>query len=57
MALYFSRDLITVFRGTAFHDALESLFQKVKTTLPPESLVDLEQVERTLSVGIKPYKD
>src|SRR5512139_3999710 len=25
MALYFSRDLIKVFRGTVFHDALESL--------------------------------
>jgi predicted DNA-binding transcriptional regulator YafY len=57
MALYFSRDLIKVFRGTAFHDALESLFQKVKTTLPPESLAYLEQVEQTLCVGIKPYKD
>jgi len=57
MALYFSRDLIKVFRGTAFHDALESLFQKVKTTLPPESLAYLEQVEQTLFVGIKPYKD
>jgi len=29
----------------------------VKTTLPPESLAYLEQVEQTLFVGIKPYKD
>jgi predicted DNA-binding transcriptional regulator YafY len=57
MALYFSRDLIKVFRGTAFYDALESLFQKVKTTLPPESLAYLEKVEQTLFIGIKPYKD
>jgi predicted DNA-binding transcriptional regulator YafY len=57
MALYFSRDLIKVFRGTAFYDALESLFRKVKTTLPPESLAYLEKVEQTLFIGIKPYKD
>jgi predicted DNA-binding transcriptional regulator YafY len=57
MALYFSRDMVKVFRGTAFHDALESLFQKVKITLPPESLAYLDQVEQTLLIGIKPYKD
>jgi predicted DNA-binding transcriptional regulator YafY len=57
MSLYFSRDLIKVFRGTVFYDSLESLFQKIKTTLPPESLAYLDRVEQTLHIGLKPYKD
>ncbi|MGM0665644.1 MAG: helix-turn-helix transcriptional regulator [Thermodesulfobacteriota bacterium] len=57
MALYFGRDMLRVFQGTAFHDSLESLFQKVRTTLPPESVKYLNSVEQTLHVGIKPYKD
>jgi len=57
MALYFSRDLISVFRGTVFYESLESLFQKIKTTLPPESLAYMDQVEQSLYIGFKPYKD
>jgi predicted DNA-binding transcriptional regulator YafY len=56
MALYFSLDMLKVFKETAFHDSLESLFKKVKTTLPPESVKYLGRVEQTLHVGIKPYK-
>jgi len=57
MALYFSRDLISVFKGTVFFDSLETLFQKIKTTLPPESLAYLDNVEQTLYIGLKPHKD
>jgi predicted DNA-binding transcriptional regulator YafY len=57
MALYFSRDLISVFKGTVFYDSLESLFAKIKTTLPPESLAYLDDVEQTLYIGFKPHKD
>jgi predicted DNA-binding transcriptional regulator YafY len=57
MALYFTRDMMKVFKGTVFNDSLESLFQKVKTTLPPESIKYLKTVEQTLQVAIKPYKD
>ena len=38
MALYFSRDMLKVFKDTHFHDSLESLFKKVKATLPKKSL-------------------
>lgn len=41
---------------TAFYDSLESLFQKVKTTLPPESIKYLKNVEQTLHLSMKPYK-
>jgi predicted DNA-binding transcriptional regulator YafY len=51
------RDLIKFFRGTAFHDAFESLFRKVKITLPRESLAYLEQAEQIVFVGIKPCED
>ncbi len=57
MALYFGRDMRKVFRGTVFYDSLESLFTKIKTTLPPESIKYLENVEQTLHLGMKPYKD
>ena len=46
MALYFGSDMMKVFRGTVFYDSLASLFQKVKTTLPPESKKYLKNVEQ-----------
>jgi len=57
MALYFGRDMLKVFKDTAFYGSLESLFQKVKTTLPPESIKYLKNVEQTLHLGMKPYKE
>ena len=57
MALYFGRDMLKVFKDTPFYDSLESLFQKVKTTLPPESIKYLKDVEQTLHLGVKPYKE
>lgn len=57
MALYFSRDMLKVFKGTFIFESLESLFQKIKTTLPEESLGYLENVAQTLHVAIRPYKE
>ena len=57
MALYFSRDMLKTLKETIFYDALESLFQKVKTTLPPEYLHYLAQFEDSLKVGFKSYKN
>jgi predicted DNA-binding transcriptional regulator YafY len=57
MAIYFTSDMMKVFKGTLFHDSLESLFQKVKTTLPPESKNFIKNVEQTLHLGILPYKE
>ena len=55
MALHFGSDMMKVFRGTVFYDSLESLFQKVKTTLPPESKKFIKSVEQTLHIGMKPH--
>jgi len=57
MALYFSRDMLKVFKDTVFYDSLESLFKKIKATLPPESIGYLDHVQQTLHVGMKPYKE
>ena len=57
MALYFSRDMMKVFKDTVFYDNLESLFNKIKTTLPKESLNYLVRVEQIFHLGLKPYKD
>ena len=56
MALYFSRDWLRVLENTVFHESLESLFQKVKATLPPETDRYLETFRRTIKVGAQPHK-
>jgi predicted DNA-binding transcriptional regulator YafY len=56
LALYFSRNMLSVLKNTVFYDSLVSLFQKVKTTLPPDYINYLEQFEKSLIVGQKPYK-
>jgi len=56
MALYFSRDLLRVLENTVFHESLESLFRKVKATLPPETGHYLETYQRTVRVGAQPHK-
>lgn len=56
MALYFSRDVLKVLKGTVFYDALESLFQKIHITLPPESKKYLEQIAKSLGSRPRPYK-
>jgi len=39
-----------------FYDSLKSFSQKIRATLPPESLGYLENLEQTLHIGIKPHK-
>ena len=45
MALHFSRGMLKIFKDTIFYDSLETLFSKVETTLPPESIKYLNSVE------------
>jgi predicted DNA-binding transcriptional regulator YafY len=56
MALYFSRGLMRMLKGTVFYDSLESLFGKIKKLLPPDALSYLAQIEGSLEVGSGPYK-
>lgn len=56
MALYFSRDWLRALENTVFHDSLESLFQKVRATLPAETDRYLETFRRSVKVGFQPHK-
>jgi predicted DNA-binding transcriptional regulator YafY len=57
MSLYFYKDLVRVFKGTPFHDSIDSVFKKIQSTLPPQALHYLDQMQSVFHVGIKPYKD
>jgi len=54
MALYFSRDLLKVFRNTVFYDAMDSLFEKITATLTPAAIDYLERVRETLHASLRP---
>jgi predicted DNA-binding transcriptional regulator YafY len=56
MALYFSRGLMRVLKDTVFFASLESFFQKIKATLPAETIEYLGKIEQSLEIGSKPYK-
>ena len=55
-ALYFGQDVLKALKNTFFYDSLESLFKKIRTTLPPESKKYLSKIELSLRAGPKPYK-
>jgi predicted DNA-binding transcriptional regulator YafY len=56
MALYFSRGMMGVLKDTVLYDSLESLFDKIKIILPPAYIEYLGQIEKSLEVRAKPYK-
>jgi predicted DNA-binding transcriptional regulator YafY len=56
IALYFGRDVLKILKNTVFHDSLESLFIKIKNTLPPESKKYIEQIEKSLRAASGPHK-
>jgi predicted DNA-binding transcriptional regulator YafY len=55
MALYFSRNMLKILKGTAIFDSLTQLFDKVKATLPPPYLAYLKKMENSLAVGVKAH--
>jgi len=57
MSLHLSKDVFRVFKNTIFYESLESLFKKVQSTLPPQTLEYLEQIQSKFHISIKPYKD
>ena len=57
MSLYFYKELVRVFKGTPFHDSIDSVSKKIQSTLPPRALACLDQVQSVFHVGINPYKD
>lgn len=57
MALHMSRDLLSIFEGTIFHESIESLLDKMKTVLSRETLRYLENISGKLSIRFAAYKD
>jgi predicted DNA-binding transcriptional regulator YafY len=57
MALHMSRDLLSIFDGTIFHESIESLFDKVKAVLSPGTLRYLENISGRLKIGFASCKD
>ncbi len=56
MALYFSLGMMKVLENTVFHESLDTLFKKIKSTLPPEYLRYLDRIEHSLGIAPKPHK-
>ncbi|AFM23517.1 helix-turn-helix transcriptional regulator [Desulfomonile tiedjei] len=57
MSLHMSRDILSIFEGTIFQESIESLFNKVKTVLSPETLRYLENISGRLKIGFASCKD
>jgi predicted DNA-binding transcriptional regulator YafY len=57
LAIYFSQDMLKFLHNTVFHDSLESLFEKIKTTIPTESKKYLDTVQQTFQVTLKQFKE
>jgi len=55
-ALYFSRRWVRFLKGTVFHDALESLFNKIKALLPRHADEYLNTMEKYFWIGRRPHK-
>lgn len=56
LALYLGRRLAGALEGTVFHEALESLCEKIRALLPAEMVEQLERAQAGLSVGRTPVK-
>lgn len=57
MSLHMSRDILRVFEGTIFQESMESLFSKVRASLPPETIRYLDNMAANVRVGFGPHKD
>lgn len=57
MALYFGKEMLRTYRGTVFHDAIESLLSKITTTLPPAYTDYLDRIRKRVNAGPAPRKD
>jgi len=57
MSLHMSRDILRIFEGTVFQESIESLFAKVKASLPAETIRYIDIVSARLKVGFGPPKE
>lgn len=57
ISLYFSRDLLKVLKGTHFYDSIESLLNKIRKTISPDTIEYLGKLEHTFYATQKKQKD
>ena len=57
ISLYFSRDLLKVLQGTPFYDSVESILDKIRKTISPNTLAHLAKLEGSFYAGHKKQKD
>ena len=55
MALYLSRSMLEAMEDTVFSDALETLFDKIRATLPPQTLAYIDGVSETFQVRFRRF--
>ncbi len=56
MALYLSRSMLKMVQNTVFSGAFETLFEKIRATLSPQTLAYADRISETLKVGTRPYR-
>ena len=56
MALYLSRSMLRAAKETVFSGALETLFDKIRATLPPATAAYIDRIAETLQVRSRPYR-
>lgn len=57
IALHVSRDILRVLEGTVFQESIESLFDKITTSLPPQMISFIDNIAAGLKIGFGPAKD
>lgn len=57
MALHMGRDILKILDGTIFRESIESLLDKVRASLPRETLQYLDNLSKRFRCGMAPAKD
>jgi predicted DNA-binding transcriptional regulator YafY len=57
MTLSLSRNVFSFMKGTVFYQSVETLFEKVQSTLPPQTMAFLDRIKEIFNMEIRPYKD
>lgn len=57
LCLHLGGDLLNVFKGTVFQTSQESVLEKIRGMLPPETLAYLDRIRSAYQIGGGPCKD
>lgn len=57
LCLHLGGDLLKVFKGTVFQESQQSILEKIRIMLPPETLAYLDRIRAAYQMGGGPCKD